>query len=287
MLLSFVSQNLLYGGLRSSTGDQEDRWPELLKRITSGSQSPDFVLVQEAENWDKYSHKALGRAMSDLKMSALPLPPSSSGNLPGLLYRPETVGQWKGWNAEYSGHTVHGFGVAAFDVGLPSPLSVASIHLNFFSADLAVEEAALVLNRAYSYGPFAVIGGDMNYQPRKDPEPDFTKMMPYHYSMRTKLSEPGQNEPLATDRRVTGKYEQAALVDVAYHMFEKTGDKKYLEETATGGMRIDQFWVSQPLASAIVDYQIIDEPIDASDHKGIAFQLDTKLIDTSNIWKFH
>ena len=60
-----------------------------------------------------------------------------------------------------------------------------------------------------------------------------------------------------------------------------------MEETAEGGMRIDQFWVSQPLAPAIVDYQVIDEPKSASDHKGVAFQLDIELVDTANVWKFH
>ena len=93
MILSFVSQNLLYGGLRDDSGESEDRWPQLLKRITCIDDKPDFVLVQEAEGWDRYGHKALARAMKDLAMDSMPLPPSSSGNLPGLLYRPETVGR--------------------------------------------------------------------------------------------------------------------------------------------------------------------------------------------------
>lgn len=287
MLLTFVSQNLLFGGLRSDTGESEDRWPQLLKRITSTARPADFVLVQEAEGWDRYGHKALATATKDLDMDALPLPPSSSGNLPGLLYRPQTAGRWQRWNTSHSDQTVHGFGVAGFDVGLPSLLSVTSVHVNFFSADLAVQEAAIIVNRAYGNGPFAVIGGDMNYQPSNDPEPDFTKMKPYHFSMRTKLTDPSKHEPMSVDRRSAWKLEQGGFVDVAAYIYEKTKDKKYLEETAEGGMRIDQFWVSQPLAPAIVDYQIIDEPKPASDHKGIAFQLDTKLIDTSNAWKFH
>ena len=60
-----------------------------------------------------------------------------------------------------------------------------------------------------------------------------------------------------------------------------------MEETADGGMRIDQFWVSAPLAPAIVSYHTIDTPAEASDHKGVAFQLDTDKIDTSNVWRFH
>lgn len=94
MLLTFVSQNLLFGGLRSDTGEAEDRWPQLRQRIT-GLGKPDFVLIQEAEDWNRFGHKALARAMNDLDMDSMPLPPSHSGNLPGLLYRPETVGKWQ------------------------------------------------------------------------------------------------------------------------------------------------------------------------------------------------
>lgn len=287
MVLSFVSQNTQFGGLRDDSGKPEDRWPQLLERITSVYKKPDFVLVQEAESWSRYNHKALARACKDLGMAAMPLPFSTSGNLPALLYRPETVGQWVGWNDDYSKNTVHGFGVAAFDIGLPSPLAVASVHLNFFSADLAIKEAALVANRSYSYGPFAVFGGDINYHPGHDPEPDFEAFLPYHYSMRTNLTNPAKHEPVTADRRVAWKLEQAGFVDVAYKLYQETEDEKHLQKTAPDSSRIDQFWVSEPLRDAIVDYQVISEPKDASDHKGVAFQLDTDRVDTSNAWRFH
>lgn len=289
MILTFVSQNLFFGGLRNDHGESEDRWPQLRQRITTVKDKPDFVLVQETEGWDRYGHKALARAMKDLDMDSLPLPPSSSGNLPGLLYRPETVGKWQRWNTNYSDQTVHGFGVAGFDVGLPSLLTVVSVHLNFFSSDYAVKEAAIVANRAYSNGPFAVVGGDINYQPINSPEPDFNYFKPYHFSMRNQLNDPADNQAPITDRRPSWKLVQAGFVDVAGYLREKTKDDKYLEPTAVndGGMRIDQFWVSQPLVPAIVDYWVIDNPPEASDHKGIAFQLDTNKIDTSKSWAFH
>ncbi len=129
----------------------------------------------------------------------------------------------------------------------------------------------------------------MNYQPPNNPEPDFNQMKPYHYSMRNKLSDPNRQEGMLTDRRPSWKLTQAKLFDVASYMYEKTKDEKYLAPTASGdgGMRIDQFWVSESIAPAIVDYQVIESPAEASDHKGITFQLDTDKIDISKSWTFH
>lgn len=287
MILTFVSQNLLFGGLRNKAGEYHDRLPQLKERITSTNQPPDFVLVQEAEGWSDHGHRVLAKAMQDLDMDALPLPPSSSGNLPGLLYRSETIGRWKYWDTSYTNQTVHGFGVAGFDIGLPSLLSVASVHVNFYSADLAVQEAAIITNRIYRNGPFAVVGGDMNYQPVHDPEPDFSRFKPSHLSMRTTLHSPLKEVAIETDRRPAYKFAQAGLVDVAGYLYQQTKDKRYLQETASGGLRIDQFWVSEPLAPAIVDYWVIDSPAEASDHNGIAFQLDTDKIDTTKTWEYH
>ena len=92
--------------------------------------------------------------------------------------------------------------------------------------------------------------------------------------------------PPITDRRPAHKFVQAGFVDVASYLYEKTRDDKYLEPTGdgAGGLRIDQFWVSKALAPAIVNYWTIDVPSEASDHKGIAFELDTDRIDASATW---
>jgi hypothetical protein len=60
------------------------------------------VLLQEAVDWDKYGHKQLGRAMDDLDMDAMPIPPSSSGYPPTLHYRRETIGRWRFWNTDFA-----------------------------------------------------------------------------------------------------------------------------------------------------------------------------------------
>lgn len=286
MILTFVSQNLQFGGLRDGEGKAEHRWPLLLERIKSVTPPVDFLLLQETWGWDKYGHKQLVQAMNDLDMESLPLPPANSGNGPAVLYRQTTVGRWQRWSTEHMEPvSMHGTGIAAFEVGLPKLLSVMSAHLNPFSPEIGLQEAGVITTRAYRYGPFAVIGGDLNYPPDRGPKPNYNKMPPYNLAERTVLGDPAKNKRAEPDRRIAWKFEQAGFVDVVDYLYEKTGDKKYLEPTA-GDDRIDRFCVSKPLAKAIVNYGVISKPADASDHKGIAFQLDTDLIDTSAHWDY-
>lgn len=218
-------------------------------------------------------------------MDPLPLAPSKSGQPVVLLYRKETVGRWKHWNLGYTEAVTQSFGVAAFDVGLPSQLSVVPVHLDPFSKDKAVQEASLIASRGYRHGPLAVIGGDINYPPAAGPEPVYSNMRPYNVASRTILTDPAEGAKVAPDRRIAWSLQHAGYVDVAYHLYEKTGDKNLLKRTASDD-RIDQFWVSQPLADAIVNYWIVDEPREASDHSCIVFQLDTERIAPTEAWTY-
>lgn len=285
MLLTLMSQNLQFGGLRGSEGKSEDRWSLLLERIKSVTPAVDLLLIEEATGWGTFGHKQLAQAMSDLDMDALPLAPTSSGNGVGLLYRRDTVGRWQRWNTDYAQQTIHGFGVASFDVGLPSLLSIVPVHLSPFGSDKALEEIGLITNRAYRYGPFAVLGGDLNYAPAQGPEPNYDEMKPYNFAMRTMLDDPGEGESPTPDRRIGWKLAQAGFVDAAYYLYTKTDDRRFLDFTCTQD-RIDQFWVTKPLANAIKDYWIVDAPEAASDHKGIVLQIDTELIDATTTWSY-
>jgi hypothetical protein len=284
MIITLIAQNLKFGGLSDDDGTPQDRWPLIAKRLKSSSTPADIILFCEARDWEKQGHGPLARAMYDLDMDAPPLAPSSSGQHAAVLYRKETVGRWRHWNTGYSSQVTQSFGVAAFDVGLPSLLSVVSAHLTPYGADKALQEAALVASRGYRHGPFAIVGGDINYSPAQGLDPDFSSTRPYQFSSRTLLEQP-DGKPVA-DRRVAQKFVQAGYVDVAYHMYEKTNDKKYLAHTCDYD-RFDQFWVTQPLADAIVDYWLITSPAEASDHAGIAFSLDTEKIQPVTNWEYN
>jgi endonuclease/exonuclease/phosphatase family metal-dependent hydrolase len=291
MELTIVVQNLGHGGLRNGSGDPDHRWPQLAERINSaaarvGARQVDAVLVQEAVDWDKYGHRQLGVAMRDLDLDAVPIPPSSSGYPPALLYRHETLGRWTHWNTDFAQETLHGFGVAVFDVGLPAPLAITSAHLNPFVADKARDEAKLIATRALRYGPYGIVAGDLNYPPAdpNSPSPDYAQMRPYNKSARTRLpSEVGGQ--LVPDRRVTQMLAYTGFVDAAAKLYEERGDKELLRKTATDD-RIDQLWVSGPLRDTVVDYALLDTPEGASDHHGLVVRIDLERAKTDNVWEY-
>ena len=284
MLLTIMAQNLGHGGLQDGDGNPEDRWPDLAKRINEATPAVDILLLCEANNWGKYGHKQLVRARRDLGLEALPLSPSNSGYGTAVLYRSETVGPWVRWNTDFSHETLHGFGVASFDIGLPKPLSVVPAHLDPHDASKAAQEANLIATRGYRYGPYAVIGGDINYPPLRGPEPLYGKMKPYNLAARTELPS-SDDEPLRPIRTVTRLLAKNGYVDAALRLYDQTGDETLLERTAKDD-RLDQFWVSSPLASALVSYQRLTEPAGASDHDGVVVQIDTERIDTAHNWGY-
>lgn len=290
MQLTVAVQNLGLGGLKDGDGNPEDRWPLLAERINSAADRVDVVLLCEVVDWHLYGHKQLARALRDLDLDAAPLAPSRSGIGTALLYRRETLGRWSRHNPDFGTEVLHGVAVTSFDIeGLPAPLSFVPVHFTPFSAEQALIEANYAATRGYKYGPFSVLSGDCNYAPAASshPLPEFTEMRPYNLGSRTLLPDGDMDvshtpEP---DRRVARKLVQNGYVDVAWHLYEKTKDEALLAPTGTDD-RIDQAWVSSPLADAVSDYRLLDQPADASDHHGLVFTIDTDLIDIENPWEY-
>lgn len=290
MQLTIAVQNLGHGGLKDGDGNPEDRWPLLAERINSAADRVDVVMLCEAVDWHLYGHKQLARAMHELDLDAVPLAPSRSGYGTALLYRREALGRWSRHNPDFGTEALHGLAVTSFDVeGLPAPLSFVPVHFTPFSAEQALIEANYAATRGYRYGPFAILAGDCNYAPAssRHPLPDFAEMRPYSLGSRTLMPEEDivsghKPEP---DRRVARKLVQNGYVDVAWHLYEKTKDEALLAPTGTDD-RIDQAWVSGPLAGAVSGYQLLDQPAGASDHHGLVFTLDTEAIDTASPWAY-
>ncbi|MFB7270729.1 endonuclease/exonuclease/phosphatase family protein [Streptomyces sp. NPDC056244] len=285
MLLTGVVQNTGTGGTEDGDGRPDDRWPLLAERINASAERVDFAMLCEVMDWHRYGHKQLARACEDLDLDVVPLAPSSSGLGTALLYRREVLGRWKRHNPDFADETLHGFAVTAFDVGLPAPLSFVPVHFAPFAAEKATIEAGTVASRGYKYGPYVVLGGDVNYPPAspRSPLPDYSTMRPYNIGARTVRPEPGSTDR-QPDRQVTEKLEAHGYVDVAWHLSQKEQNPALLDPTGTDD-RIDQVWVSAPVAPAVSGYRLLDSPAGASDHKGLVFTIDTDLIDTSNPWK--
>jgi endonuclease/exonuclease/phosphatase family metal-dependent hydrolase len=285
MQLTIAVQNLGHGALRDGAGEPEDRWPLIVERIRSLDQPPDLVCFQEACDWGRFGHAQLARAMRDLDLDATPLPPSSSGYPPTLLYRRETMGRWRFWNTDFAHKTTHGFGVAAFDVGLPKPLSVVSAHIDPHDPAIARSEAKYIATRAMRYGPYGAICGDINFPAASPdhPAPDYAAMRPYNRASRTRLPSEvgGQTVP---ERRVAEQLAYSGYVDAAWELFERTGDKELLARTGTDD-RVDQAWVSEPLRAAIDGYGLLADPAGASDHRGFWLRLDLDRAATE-VWEY-
>ena len=284
MRIRVVAQNLDYGALRDGDGNPEDRWPQLAARINAVR--PDILLLNEVVGWDAHQHKQLGRAMNDLDLDAVPLPPSTSGYRSAILYRAATLGRWQRAGGDDAKKTTHGFVIASFEVGLPMPLTVAAAHLDPETGDKAIVEAKAVATRAYRFGPFAVLGGDMNFAPEDGPLPDFSEMRPYNVAARTLLEDPAdidaQRRP---DRRSAWMLRKCGYLDVAWELFQATGDEQLLQRTASDD-RLDRIHVAQAFGKAISNYQRLDWPAGASPHDGVAVDIDTDAADRSNLWTY-
>lgn len=242
--------------------------------------------VSEAEQWDRDGHLPLVRAEQDLDMDGV-LAPSQSGRGPGVLWRRETLGRRTAWKHDDNAReTHHGFGVITFDVGLPKPLAVASVHLTPWGADKALIEAQYVCSRAYRYGPFAMVGGDLNYPPAEAwPEPEYARQLPFNRGARTVLTDPDLPEPPRPDRRIAWKMRHNGFHDAARLVFDRDKDETVLARTGSDD-RIDQLWVSAALAPAVVSYQLLDTPAGASDHHGLVVILDLERAQTQNPWAY-
>lgn len=283
MRIRVVAQNLQHGARADESGTATDRWPALVERLRP--LDADILLLTEARGFNRHGRELLGKAQRDLGMCAAPMPPSTN-DLPTLLmFRPATMGFWLHCNDDHSAHTAHGFTVVTFsppEANLPTPISFVPMHLTPYSSTAAVQEAELILTRAYRYGPLAVVGGDVNFSPIGGPDPDYATMRPYNLASRTILGEDGGRRP---NRAVAQAFQDRGYVDVAWELFQRTKDQALLRRTANHE-RIDWLAVSGALAGAVDNYQLLDQPAGASDHHGVAVDIHTDRIGTDGLWVY-
>lgn len=285
MKLTLMAQNLSRGGLHNAQGEYQDRWPQLAERIKEVD--PDLLLLSELNNWKDYGYKQYVRAANDLGLDIAPAAPSETGYATGLMYRREKLGHWRFHNDSLSHATTHGFAVTGFDVGLPMLLNIAPVHLCFYSAQKAAQEAQLVISKVYKDTSFAIIGGDCNFSPAEGRDPDYSRSKPYNFSART-IIDTAEEVPVAdlrADRQMAWTLVRGGFVDVAHHLYRKTNDEKLLQPTTNNDERIDQFWVSKAIAPALEHYEQTDKNPKATDHPGIVIEIDTEKVDTQRMWE--
>jgi hypothetical protein len=287
-----------------------DRWPLLVERLAridwpehGISHKPALLGLNECSNW---TDARLQTAAEDLGLAPVGLTPANSGYPSALLYDPEQLGSVPEWNTNHNTASHHGIGVARGVMpGWPQKFGLVLGHITPFSPDAAVAEAKFWNCRAYREGALAFAMGDCNYLSHVKPSWDerqfapynwanrFHRPAPYYWYPRTWIGRAIRTAPLKVwkarpDLRVSKAMRAADMFDVAALMWQRTGDKRYLEWTCPS-MRIDWILVSEALTAAVVDYQVLKGPNPwASDHHAVALLLDTDRVDDSSaLFEYH
>jgi len=289
MELTFVVQSLL-----PPKPGEPDPWPLVVKRITEGTPEPyDFVLLNECKGWAE-NEDLIKRAQDDLGLEALRPGRSRSGLATLIMYRQQTVGfpQPLGQgrigvlHEDTTDRSYHGWSIGAWDVGLPLPLAVGSYKLTPYSADAARIEAQYVATHPYRWGAYGVLGGDTNFSPANphNPPPNWATQLPYNLGSRALPGTARTWSPVA-DRSVAQAFVDNGWCDVAWEYANARKDHSVLTHTSEFD-RIDGGWVTVPLRSAVTGYWTLDAPMGASDHAGVAWRLDTALIEPGGLFEW-
>ncbi|PSK80694.1 exonuclease III [Murinocardiopsis flavida] len=276
-MLRITSQNLLHGSVQTPRGDSDDRWPIIAEAIRS--ENPDILCVQEIHGWRERNYQQLYRAQRDLGMHTagwIPGARSIGGTL--VMYRDRPGLTQAQWEDKDGAELYHGLGAAVFDTGAPTPVTVASVHLNAASATEAEAEAIKTAARVYRYGGLGVLIGDVNHLPLSDPAPDPDGLPALNVSGLFDLMGDGQRVP---NRQVSRRLTLAAMTDAAAHLAAATGDASLLAPTTACGVRRDQAWVTPSLVPALTGYR--STPHEGSDHHMISIDIDPALIDYTAI----
>jgi endonuclease/exonuclease/phosphatase family metal-dependent hydrolase len=277
-MLTVMSQNAQH---RASA---EGRWSGLVDIIRGVA--PQVLLLQEVD-WLADPDEAKSAAQA-LGMS-LVVAPSRNLNT-AVAWDPEYL-ELLDTETRYSASEMHhGYCAPRFKplglaVDLPAPLVVLSTHLTPYSAQGAAQEAQLLCTRAYRYGGFALIVGDINHAPLGDDEPDWSLVQPYNRTSRCRRRG-SENDPWKGNRIVGQTFRDAEFTDVAAYIADLRGEPGLRQPTGKAGLlRVDQAHVTPGLVPALTDYWRVD-PGPHSDHYGIAFALDLDLADVSRTRSF-
>jgi len=278
--VTIAVQNISHGGLRINDDASRNRWDDLLARLDPVG--ADVVILNEAATFELDDWKRARQFANELGLDVAGVTPSKSDVPTAVLYRKDRLGKPR-WDTKHQYLVNHGFGIASWDLDcLPAPLSIGGIHVTPFSPVQAVIEVQTLVCRAYRNGPYAIVGGDFNFPPLYGLPPDIDRMLPFNKMNR--LIDPRGTDPRPNKSVAQALYD-GGFHDVAAELHMRTGDDRLLAYTGKTD-RIDWIAVSQPLRDAIVSYQLLDEPEDASDHEGVAAVVDLQKCDLSDPWAY-
>ncbi|MGI5292837.1 hypothetical protein ACQEVF_57335 [Nonomuraea polychroma] len=295
------SQNVKFGAL------SDGRWEEQAGVIRDSGAS--VVLLQELDTITNPAHRQ--RIRDDLGMElTYSLAVTPEGHKPA---KGHTAAAWDPmiWellkvDVDYSAKLHHSYcGVHLRRRGHPvmrwSKLAgreveaawvFISVHLTPHSAEVAMQEAQLLISRVGRDGGLGGLAGDVNHFPElvrdiegapDELDPDFSQMRSYNRASRC-LTRDKATDPWVANEVVGKKLRDGDLVDVARHFAIIRRDPSYLGLTGRHGLvRVDQAHVTRALVPALTSYVRCDT---ASDHYGIMFGFDPDEIDKSELFDY-
>ncbi|SEP53956.1 hypothetical protein [Amycolatopsis saalfeldensis] len=251
--------------LRHGAGD--GRWAGIAALIRDVA--PQILLLQEANGWADPEDQRLVAAEQELGMRGA-IAPSPSGFHTGILIDGDAV-SWDDWDTDHAHFSMHGHSELIATVPwLPAPLTVLSAHLSPDSADLAAQEAQVLIRHVHRTGGYGILGGDINHVPPGDAEPDWSKVPPHDRAARTVVADP----VLRANHAVGHVLARGDLIDVAAHLADQRHDPTLRAWTGHIGMvRTDQIHITRKLLPALIDYRRI-EARPFSDHDAVVAEFD-------------
>ncbi|WP_035795687.1 endonuclease/exonuclease/phosphatase family protein [Kitasatospora mediocidica] len=245
-------------------------------------EAPHLLFLQEVD-WLADPDEAAAAGLT-LGMQVAVAP---SRNLPtAVAWHPDAL-RVEDVDTRYSEHDLHqGYCAPRFarwglTEALEAPLVAISTHLTPYSADTAAQEAQLLVARAYRYGGFGMIAGDINHVPLGDDEIDWTLVQPYNRTARCKRRQ-HPDDPWEGNRIVGEVLRDGEFADVAAVVAERRHDQSPLKATGKAGLlRVDQAHTTRALSPAIEDCRVAET--DFSDHHGLVFTLDLSKADNSAV----
>lgn len=275
-LLRIVSQNTSRGGTKRSDGRPTDQYTQMIEVVKEAD--ADIALFQEVNTWADNGHELLARTCEELGMATAGIAPSRDGYPVTVLWNPNRV-TWKRWNTDCGTESLKGHGLWAFDIGLDKLLTVIPIHLSPYGYEHAAFESQVISSRAHRYDDLIIAGGDYNYPPADEgnPEPLYETMKPWNIGARTLEDEHGN---LIPDRRIAEIWRRKGFIDVDWHLYQQQPDPRLLEPTGTDD-RIDRFEVTAQVIPGIVSCtRLPTKARGGSDHDGKLLVADPALFDT-------
>jgi hypothetical protein len=120
------------------------------------------------------------------------------------------------------------------------PPVAISTHLTPYCAEVAAQEAKLLIARAYRYGGIALVGGDINHMPLGDPVPDWSRVQPYNRASRC-LRRESPTAPWRGNRIVGETFRDGEFTDVGGYIADLRQDPSLRKPTGKAGLlRVDQ-----------------------------------------------